>query len=198
MSSFKRFLEEAEYASRHPIPGDQFDIVLASGRLIETRVVKLVDDGFVVESLQARSGEQDSDSPIPGQDGKEDQELTGRMSPINGHAFTDYDINKNPRKWFTRAGTPSNVKHKQVRAVCMFVTPKAPNTKQNGDLFRPISNLSTEISNEKTISNPCPCLGWHQPSPCMDATTPTTSGCMPSACSIRFAKCARHYPANLP
>jgi hypothetical protein len=114
MSSFKRFLEEAEYASRHPIPGDQFDIVLASGRLIETRVVKLVDDGFVVESLQARSGEQDSDSPIPGQDGKEDQELTGRMSPINGHAFTDYDINKNPRKWFTRAGTPPKVKHKQV------------------------------------------------------------------------------------
>jgi len=117
MSQFKRYLEEAEYAAGNPIPGDQFDILLPTGRLFETRVIKLLDDGFVVESLEDYRGEQDSISPVHGEDQDEDEEpedITGHMSPINGHAFLDYDVKKDPRKWFTKSGTPKDVEAKKV------------------------------------------------------------------------------------
>ena len=110
MSKFKRYLEEAEYAARHPVPGDLFGIQITALRLVEYRVIEILSDGFVLESLEDMRGERDSISPVHGREQDdtedEDEDITGQLSPIHGHAFTDYDVNKDPRKWFTKKGQP--------------------------------------------------------------------------------------------
>lgn len=122
MSLFKLYLAEAQFADTYPVPGDTFSFEIVPFETIDGTVTKLVADGIVVEmntsdmdilehkgilteSGEPKTGPRDSTSPIHGKGGEEPHE-GGVMSPINGSAFLNYDVKKNPRTWFTKKGVP--------------------------------------------------------------------------------------------
>lgn len=48
MKTLKDFFQESEYAYNNPIVGDYFDLELSATEVLESEVVEIVEDGFVI------------------------------------------------------------------------------------------------------------------------------------------------------